>query len=48
MYDIYYVQRYEIYLYFKNNLNLLDSETRNVLVRIIVPDSEESRDNNRF
>lgn len=35
----------EIYLYFKNNLNLLDSETRNVLVRIIVPDSEESRDN---
>lgn len=35
----------EIYLYFKNNLNLLDSETRNVLVRIIVPDSEEFRDN---
>lgn len=35
----------EIYLYLKNNLNLLDSETRNVLVRIIVPDSEESRDN---
>lgn len=35
----------EIYLCFKNNLNLLDSETRNVLVRIIVPDSEESRDN---
>lgn len=35
----------EIYLYFKNNLSLLDSETRNVLVRIIVPDSEESRDN---
>ena len=35
----------EIYLYFKNNLSLLDSETRNVLVRIIAPDSEESRDN---
>lgn len=35
----------EIYLYFKNNLSLLDSEIRNVLVRIIVPDSEESRDN---
>lgn len=35
----------EIYLYFKNNLSLLESETRNVLVRIIVPDSEESRDN---
>ena len=31
--------------YAKNNLSLLDSETRNVLVRIIVPDSEESRDN---
>lgn len=35
----------EIYNYFSNNPALLDSETRNLLVRIIVPASEESRDN---
>lgn len=35
----------EIYNYFSNNPALLDSETRNLLVRIIIPASEESRDN---
>ncbi len=35
----------EIYNYFSANPELLESENRNLLVRIIVPDSEESRDN---
>lgn len=35
----------EIYNYFSTNLELLELENRNLLVRIIVPDSEESRDN---
>lgn len=35
----------EIYLYFSKDANLLQKEKRNLLVRIIVPDSEESRDN---
>ena len=35
----------EIYNYFCENLSLLDNEKRNVLVRVIVPSSEESRDN---
>lgn len=35
----------EIYLYFSKNIKLLQKENRNLLVRIIVPDSEESRDN---
>ena len=35
----------EIYNYFSINPELLGSENRNLLVRIIVPDSEESRDN---
>ncbi|MDE6016160.1 MAG: AIPR family protein, partial [Acetatifactor sp.] len=35
----------EIYNYFSENLSLLDNEKRNVLVRVIVPLSEESRDN---
>ena len=34
----------EIYNYFSRNPSLLDSEKRNLLVRIIVPESEESRD----
>ena len=34
----------EIYNYFSANPKLLESESRNLLVRIIVPDSEESRD----
>lgn len=35
----------EIFNYFSDNKGLLESERRNLLVRIIVPDSEESRDN---
>lgn len=35
----------EIYLYFSKDTKLLQNESRNLLVRIIVPDSEESRDN---
>lgn len=35
----------EIYLYLSRNKDLLEQEKRNLLVRIIVPDSEESRDN---
>ena len=35
----------EIYNYFCDNLDLLNDEKRNVLVRVIVPSSEESRDN---
>lgn len=35
----------EIYNYYSENIGLLESETRNVLVRVIVPTSEESRDN---
>ena len=35
----------EIYLYFSKDTNLLEQENRNLLIRIIVPDSEESRDN---
>lgn len=35
----------EIYNYFCDNLSLIDKERRNVLVRVIVPASEESRDN---
>ena len=35
----------EIYLYFSKDTNLLQQENRNLLIRIIVPDSEESRDN---
>lgn len=35
----------EIYNYYSENLELLESEKRNVLVRVIVPNSEESRDN---
>lgn len=35
----------EIYLYFSKDKNLLQHENRNILVRIIVPDSEKSRDN---
>lgn len=35
----------EIYNYFSENPSLLDTEDRNVLVRIITPKSEESRDN---
>lgn len=34
----------EIYNYFTNNQDLLGKEKRNLLVRIIVPSSEESRD----
>ena len=34
----------EIYNYFSENLTALDSEERSVLLRIIVPESEESRD----
>ena len=34
----------EVYQYFKNNPDKKASETRNILVRIIVPESEESRD----
>lgn len=34
----------EIYNYFTNNQDLLENEKRNLLVRIIVPSSEESRD----
>ena len=35
----------EIYNYFSSNKHLIDNEKRNVLVRIISPESEESRDN---
>ncbi len=35
----------EIFNYFSSNPNLVESENRTVLVRLIVPDSEESRDN---
>ncbi len=35
----------EIYNYYSENKELLKLETRNVLVRVIVPASEESRDN---
>ena len=35
----------EIYNYYSENTELLELETRNVLVRVIVPASEESRDN---
>lgn len=35
----------EIYNYFSSNPHLIDAEKRNVLVRIIKPESEESRDN---
>lgn len=35
----------EIYNYFCDNNALLESEKRNVLVRVIVPSSEEARDN---
>jgi hypothetical protein len=35
----------EIYNFFSSNKDKLDSEKRNVLVRIIAPTSEESRDN---
>lgn len=35
----------EIYNYFNNHTELLDNENRNLLVRIIVPESEASRDN---
>ena len=34
----------EIYNYFSENKDKLDSENRNVLVRFIVPDTEEVRD----
>lgn len=34
----------EIYNYYSNNPNVLDEEKRNLLVRIIKPESEESRD----
>ena len=35
----------EIYNYFDSHKELLNTESRNVLVRIIVPESEEARDN---
>ena len=35
----------EIFNYFSGNMELLDDEKRNVLVRVLVPDTEESRDN---
>ncbi len=35
----------EIYKHFSDNPLLLDSESRNILVRFIVPEDEESRDN---
>ena len=35
----------EIYNYFDSHKELLETESRNVLVRIIVPESEEARDN---
>ncbi len=35
----------EIYNYFNSHIELLNTESRNVLVRIIVPESEEARDN---
>lgn len=35
----------EIFLFYSKENSLLESEKRNLLVRIIVPDSEESRDN---
>lgn len=35
----------EIFNYFSDNVALLENEKRNILVRIIVPDGEESRDN---
>ena len=34
----------EIYRYFKQNPIAINTETRNILVRVIVPESEESRD----
>ncbi|MBE5958715.1 MAG: abortive phage resistance protein [Lachnospiraceae bacterium] len=34
----------EIYNFYSNNRNLIDNEQRNVLVRVIVPSSEEARD----
>ena len=34
----------EIYRYFKENPDKVNNESRNILVRIIVPESEESRD----
>lgn len=35
----------EIYNYFRNDIDKLDKESRNVLVRVIVPETEETRDN---
>lgn len=35
----------EIFNYFSGNKELLDDEKRNVLVRVLVPNTEESRDN---
>lgn len=35
----------EIFLHYSRNQSLLENEKRNVLVRVIVPESEESRDN---
>lgn len=35
----------EIFNYFSGNMELLDDEKRNVLVRVLVPNTEESRDN---
>lgn len=35
----------EVYNYFCDNLAAVESETRNVLIRVIVPTSEEARDN---
>ena len=34
----------EIYNYFSNNQSMIDCEQRNVLVRVIVPSTEEARD----
>lgn len=34
----------EIYNFYSNNVGLIDTEERNVLVRVIVPTSEEARD----
>ncbi|MDR2589974.1 MAG: AIPR family protein [Oscillospiraceae bacterium] len=35
----------EIFKYFKSSPNALETETRNILVRVIVPEDESSRDN---
>lgn len=35
----------EIFLFYSKDISLLEKEKRNLLVRIIVPDGEESRDN---